>query len=207
MKMNRRIAFSIPALLALLGGAVAFALSPEEGKDKPAELKIGADAPDFTLKNTAGEEVSLSKYKDKVVVLHWVNKGCPWCKGSNDRVKALYSEWTGKGVVFLAIDSTHNNTAEDNIKYVADEKLPYKQLMDNDGTVGKKYGAKTTPHFFVINKGKLVYQGALDNDREGKMSKDEHRAYVKEALEAATAGKDVKLAETKPWGCTVKYKS
>ncbi len=188
---------------------------PPKGDKKPAAaaeekaaggVKIGDDAPDFTLKNTAGEEIKLSNYKDKIVVLQWVNKECPWCRKSNDVVKELHKKWTEKGVVWLAIDSTNWAKADENAKYAEEMKLPFKQLMDNDGTVGKAYGAKTTPHIFIINKGKLVYNGALHNDQEGTKPAAEKRNYLDESLTAITDGKAVPVAETKPWGCSVKYK-
>lgn len=206
-------------LLALCAASLAVAF--EDKKDKKADdkktdakaedkagggVKIGQDAPDFTLKNTAGEEIKLSDYKDKVVVLQWVNKECPWCRKSNDVVKELYKKWTEKGVVWLAIDSTNWAKADENAKYAEEHKLPYKQLMDNDGTVGKAYGAQTTPHIFIIDKGKVVYNGALHNDQQGTKPQAEKRNYVDEALTAIMDGKPVPVAETKPWGCSVKYK-
>jgi hypothetical protein len=78
--------------------------------------------------------------------------------------------------------------------------------MDNDGKVGKAYGAQTTPHIFIINKGKVVYNGALHNDQQGVKPEAEKRNYVDEALTAIMDGKPVPVAETKPWGCSVKYK-
>lgn len=187
----------------------------EAKKDEAAGAKVGQDGPDFTLKNTAGEEVKLSAYKDKIVVLQWVNKECPWCRGSNEITKDLYKKWTAKGVVWLAIDSTNWTKADETAKYEKEKELPYKTLLDNDGKVGLAYGAKTTPHIFILNKGKLVYAGALHNDQQGSIRKkieageakpEEFRNYVDEALTALTDGKPVPVAETKSWGCSVKYK-
>lgn len=79
-------------------------------------------------------------------------------------------------------------------------------LMDNEGTVGRKYDAKTTPHIYVINKSKLVYKGGLHNNQHGNKKESEVRNYLDEALAAVVAGKEVPVPETKPWGCSVKYK-
>jgi hypothetical protein len=88
---------------------------------------------------------------------------------------------------------------------VADKSLPYTILLDADGAIGHAYGAKTTPHMFVINKGVLIYAGALDNDAAGNKPTSEVRNYVAEALDAALAGKPVAVAQTQSYGCNVKY--
>ena len=173
---------------------------------KPAAVKIGHDAPDFTLLDCDGKRHKLSDHKDSVVALVWVNKECPWSRKANPVVKEVYEKYAGKGVTWLAIDSTYGRKAEEDDKYVDDEKLPFKILMDEDGKVGKLYGAKVTPHIYVINKGKLVYMGGLHNDQQGTKPKAEFRNYLDEALTAVLAGKDVPLAETTPWGCKVGYK-
>ncbi len=201
------------ASAALLAVTIAFAGDdkPEkklaaEPAEKPAAVKVGQEVPDFTLLDCTGTKHKLSDYKDKVLVLDWVNQECPWSRKSVPVVKALQQKFADKGVVWLGVESTFSRKPEENETYIKDAGLPFTILMDNDGKVGKALGAKTTPHIFVINKGKLAYAGALHDDQFGKKPESEVRTYVDDALNAVLAGKDVPLAETTPWGCGVKYK-
>jgi peroxiredoxin len=180
------------------------------------ELKVGADAPAFSLKDTQGKTHSLADYKGKFVVLEWFNEGCPFVKkhyGSGNMQK-LQKEYAGKDVVWLSI----NSSAEGEQGHVTPETAPKtmsewnmnatKILLDHDGKVGKTYGAKTTPHMFVINpEGKLVYQGAIDSKATANAADiDGAENYVKVALDNSMAGKAVENTSTKPYGCSVKYK-
>jgi len=188
-------------LIALAAVGVACAQeTPDTGTGAAkAKAEIGKAAPDFELKDSTGKAHKLSEYKDKIVVLEWWNKDCPYCVKAMPQMKALHEKYGKQGVIWLAIDSTHNHSPSDVQKAVADEKIGYPVLMDTDGKVGHAYGAKTTPHMFIINKGTLAYAGAHD-EKEGK------RDYIAEAVDALLAGKTVPLAETKPYGCSVKYK-
>ncbi len=177
-----------------------------ESKSEAAKVKIGEDAPEFTLLDTMGKPHKLSEYKDKLVVLVWLNEECPYSQKSVPVVNDLVKKYGSKGVVWLGIDSTWNHKPEKNEEYRKEKELTYPVLMDTDGKVGKLYGAKTTPHVFVIHKGKLLYMGGLHNDQKGDKPKAEFRNYVDEALAAALDGKPVPVAETTPWGCGVKYK-
>ncbi len=169
------------------------------------EAEVGATAPDFTLLDQTGKKHKLSDYDDKVVVLEWVNQECPWSVKAVPVCKELAEKYAGKDVVWLGVESTNWRKAEENASYIKDKELPYPILMDNDGKVGKMYGAKTTPHIYVIDEGTLVYAGALHNDQYGKKDEGEVRNYVDEALTAVLADKKVPLAQTTPWGCSVKY--
>jgi hypothetical protein len=122
-------------------------------------------------------------------------------------VKELRKKYAGKSVVWLGVESTFWRKPEENTQYLKDKELDFPILMDNDGTVGRMYGAKVTPHIFVINKGKLVYAGALRGKPEGEQPKGESRNYLDEVLKAVLEGKEVPVAETVPWGCSVKYQS
>lgn len=173
---------------------------------QPTTPKVGDAAPSFELKALDDKTHRLADYKDKIVVLEWMNQGCPFSRGTCPKAKAIDEKYREKGVVWLAIDSTHNQTVEKNAKYVTDNKIPHPVLMDTDGQVGRRYGAKTTPHVFIIRDGKIVYAGAFDNDPDRSKPKTEYRGYVDEALDALLAGKPVPVASTDPWGCTVKYK-
>lgn len=181
-----------------------------------AEVTTGTAAPDFTLLDSNGATNKLSDFKGKVVVLEWINHGCPfvvkhYAKGN---MQGLQTDYTGKGVVWLSICSS----AEGKQGYYAAsdwKKLNAEKggkataiLLDPEGTVGNLYGAKTTPHMYVINAaGTLVYQGAID-EKPSTEPDDIPGAknFVASALDEVLAGKPVTTGQTKPYGCSVKYK-
>lgn len=174
-----------------------------------------APAPDFTLKDTAGREVSLSAFKGKIVVLEWFNPDCPFVRKHYDsgNMQALQKEYTEKGIVWLSICSSapgkqgHYPAAKHNELMKEKGAAPTAVLLDEDGRVGKLYGAKTTPHMFIIAAdGKLAYQGAID-DKTGTDKEEIKTAanYVRQALDALLAGQAPAVAATKPYGCSVKY--
>lgn len=173
------------------------------------QAKVGMPAPAFSLKGIDGKTHSLSDYKGKVVVLEWTNHKCPVvkrCHAAKLMTKTL-TKFKGQPVVWLAINSTHADYATvDAIGAWAKEVgVTYPILLDAPGKVGHAYGAKTTPHMFVIDqKGVLAYAGALDNDPYGDKESGV-RNYVEEAVKALLHGSTVKTANTKPYGCGVKY--
>jgi peroxiredoxin len=180
-----------------------------------AAVEPGETAPDFTLKDSKGNSQKLSSFSGKFVVLEWMNPECPFVKKhySTGNMQSLQKEYTGKGIVWLSIISSAPGKqgyctgpqAEANTK---DQKaFPTAVLLDPSGEVGQLYGAKTTPHMFVINpEGKLIYMGAIDSIRSANFS-DCAKAdnYVRQTLNAALAGKPVPNPETKSYGCSVKY--
>jgi peroxiredoxin len=176
---------------------------------------VGQPAPDFTLADLDGRPVQLSSYKGKVVVLEWFNPGCPFVKKSHSvgSLKDAARRHTASGVVWLAINSAaagkQGHGAAANREGAAQFGVAHPILLDETGAVGKKYGATNTPHMFVIDaRGTLVYRGAIDNspDGEGQSAPDGKLvSYVDEALGAVAAGKPVGTAETKAYGCSVKY--
>lgn len=184
----------------------------KDGKkeDKAAAPKIGEQAPAFTLTGIDGKEVKLEDYKGKIVVLEWFNPECPAIvqhHKSATTFNDLYKDFKDKDVVFLAINSgaagMQGNGKELNKKMAGEYKMEYPVLLDEAGTVGKAYGAKTTPHCFIIDKdGNLAYNGAVDN---GSFGKNGDKNYVREALNQLTKGETVTTSETKPYGCSVKY--
>lgn len=203
------------SLVTLLGVALMVAMAaaftaPQDDDDKPKKAELGEPAPDFVLKDVAGKEYKLSDYKGKIVVLQWVNPECPVCVRVNKtgltekmrkELKAL-----DKDFVHLAINTTHDMNAEDTAKYLKEHELDIPGLDDSDGTVGKLYDARTTPHMYVIDtEGVLRYNGAFDDDPRGR--KDEGVTnYVVNAVELIKAGETVEPDKTKPYGCSVKYK-
>jgi peroxiredoxin len=170
-------------------------------------LSVGNPAPDFKLRDEAGKEHSLSQYKGKLVVLEWTDQGCPFVVTHYDKdtMETLSAKYGAKDVVWLAVNSTHNNTPVETVAWKAKEKFTYATLMDNDGKVGKTYGATNTPHMYIIDKdGKLAYQGAIDDDPSD--SNPKRKNYVDAGLNDLLGGKKVAQAETKAYGCSVKYK-
>ena len=178
---------------------------------------VGSAAPDFSLKDTKGQSHSLAQYKGKYVVLEWFNPECPFVKKhyGSDNMQKLQKEFTDKGVVWLTIDSSSEGaegylTADAANKIMAQWKTKMTALLlDPDGTAGKAYGAKNTPDMIVINpEGKIVYEGAIDSKASPNPADiPASTNYVKAALDESLAGKPVSNAQTKPYGCSVKYKS
>jgi peroxiredoxin len=171
-------------------------------------VSVGDSAPAFTLTDSAGNDVSLKDFKGKIVVLEWLNPDCPFVQRhyKAGTMKNLATRYGDDGVVWLTINSTNYMDAEANAKFKVQYDLPYTILVDQSGDVGHLYGAKTTPHMYIIDgAGVLVYIGAIDDDPRG--NKDEPVVnYVAVALDEILAGKAVTTAETKPYGCSVKYK-
>ena len=178
-------------------------------------VKAGDQAPDFTGTDSHGQTHKLSEYRGKFVVLEWHNNGCPFTKKhyESGNMPRLQKEWTNKGVVWFTVISSSPGsqgfvTAEQENEYM--EKMhaaPTAALLDPKGEIGHLYGAKTTPHMFVINpQGQVIYNGAID-DKPTPDPSDINGAknYVSEALQEAQAGQPVAVATTRPYGCSVKY--
>lgn len=179
---------------------------PRQPEAEPA----GKRAPDFTLKTFDGKTVSLSDYRGRIVVLEWLNFECPYVMyhyGQPSTMIKLANKYKDKNVVWLAMNSTSHITPEANTDFAKKYKLPYLILDDRPGTVGHAYGAKTTPHMFIINpRGNIVYEGAIDNSPNGRTPAGQELVnYVDKALAELTSGRPVSTKETKPYGCTVKY--
>jgi peroxiredoxin len=178
---------------------------------------VGSAAPDFSLADAKGKTHSLAQYKGKYVVLEWFNPECPFVKKhyGPGNMQKLQEEFTGKGVVWLSIDSSApglegNLTPEQAEKKMSEWKTKMTALLlDPEGKAGKAYGAKNTPHMFVINpEGKIVYEGAIDSKASPNPADiPSSTNYVKVGLEEAMSGKPVSNPQTKPYGCSVKYKS
>jgi len=180
-----------------------------------AAVQVNQAAPDFTLPSADGATHSLSDFRGKVVVLEWLNYGCPFVQKHYDsgNMQALQKRYTGEDVVWLSINSSapgkqgHSSPAEAAELTAEHDAAPTAVLLDPDGEVGKMYGARTTPHMYIIDpEGNLVYNGAIDDkpttdqaDIEGAEN------YVVAALAAVMDGKQPEVQTTKPYGCSVKY--
>ena len=191
------------ALLALIASAFA--------------LKVGEPAPGFTAVDSNGKQQRLADYKGKYVVLEWHNQGCPYTRKhyASGNMQQLQKKWTEKGVVWFTVISSAPGTQGFVTPTQEDEYLqkmhasPTAVLMDVTGTLGHLYDAKTTPEMYVISPdGTLIYEGAIDN-RPTTDQKDIAGAknYVDAALSEAMASQPVTEAATRPYGCSVKYKS
>ena len=180
-----------------------------------AAVEPGEEAPDFTLTDSKGISHKLSDFRGKFVVLEWLNHDCPFVRkhyGSGNMQK-LQKDYTSKGVIWLSIISSapgkqgHRTGPQADADTKDKHAAPSAVLLDPAGEVGQKYEAKTTPHMFVIDKeGKVLYAGAIDSinsTNPADVAKAEN--HVRQALDAALAGKPVPTPQTKPYGCSVKY--
>src|SRR6059058_30742 len=198
----------------LLVGFFSLLTSPLLTAEVPA---VGSAAPDFSAPDANGKTQSLSQYRGKYVVLEWFNPECPFVKKhyGSDNMQKLQSEYTGKGVVWLTIDSNApgsegNVTAEQAQKIMQSWKTKQTALLlDPDSKVAKLYGAKNTPNMVIINpEGKIVYEGAIDSKASPNPADiPASTNYVKSALDESLGGKPVSNAQTKPYGCHITYKS
>ena len=176
---------------------------------------VGQAAPDFELTDTSGKPVKLSDFKGRFVVLEWTNPGCPFVVKhyGTQSMQALQKEAAAKNVVWLSISSTARGHADYlepaglSAQYKGWGSAPTALLMDDSGKTGKAYGARTTPHMYVVDpKGLLVYAGGIDDKRSSdpedvKTAKN----FVRVALNESLAGKPVSTPSATPYGCSVKY--
>ena len=191
--------------VALIAAAAATQFARADD-DKKAVAKIGETAPQFTLENQDGKKVSLSDYAGKIVVLEWTNPGCPVVQRhyKANTMTTLQKKYSKQGIVWLAINSTHDSSNSVNLEWAKEQNISYPILNDAAGDTGHAYGAKSTPDMYVIGKdGKLLYSGAIDNDPDG--SKTDAQNYVSKALDEVLADKKVSVPETKSYGCAVHY--
>src|SRR5437762_4950208 len=178
-------------------------------------VRIGEPAPTFTATDSSGNTQRLSDYKGKFVVLEWHNQGCPYTKKhyESGNMQRLQKEWTGKGVVWFTVISSapgkqgYVTAAQENEYAKRMNASPTAVLMDQQGALGHLYGAKTTPHMYIIDpSGSLIYNGAIDDHPTADQSDiSGSKNYVSAALEQAFSGKPVTTASTTPYGCSVKY--
>ncbi len=180
-----------------------------------ANLTTGGPARDFKLRDADGNVVSLSQFKGKTVVVEWHNPGCPFVKKHYDsgNMQATQAGAKASGAVWLTVNSGapgkqgHMTGAEANALVKAQKLASTEYLLDSSGVVGKAWGAKTTPHLYIVDPaGKLRYQGAIDDKPTANQADIKGaRNHVTAALAEMKAGKAVSVTDTKPYGCTVKY--
>ena len=200
----------LPFLLA--AAVLVTAACAGDATARPASAAtVGEPAPGFTLKDLQGNEHSLADYAGKVVVLEWINPECPFSeRHAKEKTMTALADRSAD-VVWLAINSTNPDhgdyqTPAEHMEYNRKYGIDYPVLYDPTGEVGHTYGAKTTPHMFIVDEeGTLIYEGAIDDDPLGRQKANERTNYVDVGFTAHAAGNPVEPATTKPYGCSVKY--
>lgn len=217
MNMRRRsrsLGIGAIAAVAMLFSSAAFAQetdrdSSRRSRDRaPAVAKIGEPAPNFRARDANDKLYRLSDYEGKIVVLQWINPGCPVCRRVNStgltrnmvkQLRAIDSE-----VVHLTVDSTQNIDVDKSVAYLKEHGVKSPLLIDTSGRLGRAYAAKTTPHMYIIDqKGILRYNGAIDDDPSGAKGAGATN-YVVNAVQLMASGETVTPFETKAYGCAVK---
>lgn len=179
-------------------------------------ITVGQSAPDFTLQDVSGKTVKLSDYRGRHVVLEWNNPGCPFVLKHyrSGNMQALQKEAAAKNVVWLAINSTETGHGD----YLSPAQLgrwmqeqqaaPGATLMDEEGKVGRAYGARTTPHMYIVDpQGRLIYAGGIDSIPSARTDDIKTATnYVRTGLAETLAGKPISQASTRPYGCSIKYR-
>jgi peroxiredoxin len=207
-----------PALwLVLLAATCGLAPAPQdadpppdaEKKKAPARATLGELAPELVLKDTTGQERSLSSYRGKIVVLEWTDPDCPVVQrlyrsnvmqDAYTKVKSL-----DRSVVWLAIDSTPSADPERGTFWIQQYKIAYPVLLDVAGKVARRYAPERTPHVFVIDRaGVLRFHGAIDDNRLGAKPRSKVRNFVVETVGRLLADEEISPNHVKPYGCVIK---
>ena len=215
MKRTSKIALAAAGLLGAAALSVAFVTAGPDPALALAEIPVGKAAPTFSLSDVNGKPVSLADYRGKTVVLEWNNPECPTVKKHYDsgNMQKTQAAAAADGIVWLTVNSSgegnqgHMTPAEAKAFAASQQSRRTSYLLDPDGAVGKSYGAKTTPHLYVVNaSGTLVYNGGID-DKPTQDPADiaTARNHVLAALAEVKAGKPVSVPTSKPYGCSVKY--
>ena len=217
--MKKKLVIASLAMLATLGALFAIYVLPHLGSDYVppdlADRTVGQPMPDFTLPDVNGRQVSLAGFRGRTVVLEWNNPECPFTQKHYDsgNLQRTQAAATGDGVVWLSINSSapgnqgHMDAAEAREAVAESGARPTHYLLDPSGEVGRLFGARTTPHMYVIDgTGSLVYAGAID-DRPTADAADVEgaRNHVLAALADLRAGRAVSVPTSRPYGCNVKY--
>lgn len=200
---------------ALLAAALGGATLMFGNNAALASVETGAQAPAFSVVDADGRTRALSEFSGRTLVLEWTNHGCPYVRKHYDsgNMQTLQREATAAGAVWLQVISSapgeqgHLDGAGARARVATDNAAPTATLLDPAGAMGRAYGARTTPHMFIINgAGQVVYQGAIDDRPTARPASLEGATnYVRAALADLAAGRAVQTAETTPYGCNVKY--
>ncbi len=207
MRSRGRIARALALAVCLTAGGADPSRADELGR-----VEIGAHAPNFDLVGADGRRHRLSDYAGKTVVLEWTSPVCPYTemKYKSGAMQALQRQAALQGAAWLLIDTAapgrpgYLTPRAMKGRVAATHATVTAFLSDPDGKVGRAYGAKTTPSFYIIGRdGGLLYQGAMDDDPS--VDDNRGRNYIRTALNNIHSGLAVKQAETRPYGCAVEY--
>jgi len=166
------------------------------------DFKLGSAVTDFEVTGVKGEPVKYSALKGDTTVIAFVSTACPISNGYNDRMKAVYNEYAAKGVHFVVVNANVTESAAEVAEHAKAHGFPFAVYKDPAGAVADLFGAQVTPETFVIDKaGVIRYHGYVDDSaNEARV----HNQGLRLALDAVLAGKDVPMAQTKAFGCTIK---
>ena len=210
MSAGRRAISLMTLSLTVLALSAALAWGDDQEEAKPA--KIGEKAPEFTLIDAKDQEHELSQYEGRIVILEWTGPECPIVQrhyGSSKAMKKTYEQVMAldRTAVWLAVDSTHAASGKKMQFWIAQNSIEYPILLDTDGTVGRLYDARMAPQMFVIDKeGVLRYRGAIDSNRSGIEPPEKVTHYVTDVVRQLVNGETVLESDTKPYGCSIKYR-
>lgn len=212
MTVSRRNLLVGAGVLAVAAGASVALLS---NRTAEAAVETGAQAPAFSVQDANGATRTLAEFRGRIVILEWTNHGCPYVRKHYDsgNMQALQREATADGIVWLQVISSARGEQGylDGPGALArvrtDNAAPTATLLDANGVMGRAYGARNTPQMFIISpEGIVLYQGAIDDRPSARPSSLEGaNNYVRAALADIAAGRPVQIAETTPYGCSVKY--
>jgi hypothetical protein len=198
------------AAVGALGGTLLL-----NGNEALVSVENGAAAPAFSVQDANGQTRTLAEFRGRTVVLEWTNNGCPYVRKHYDagNMQTLQREATADGVVWLQVISSapgeqgYLDGAGARARVQTDSAAPTETLLDPTGVMGRAYGARTTPHMYIIDaQGLLRYQGAIDDRPSARPASLEGATnYVRAALADLAAGRAVQTAQTAPYGCSVKY--
>lgn len=182
-----------------------------------AKPEVGKPAPEFSGVDANGKTWKLTDLRGKTVVLEWTNDGCPYVQKhyNSGNMQSLQQGATSEGVVWLTVASSaegtqgHLNGEKANALIASRKAAPTAILLDATGSIGKAYDAEVTPHMYVIDKtGALAFVGGIDNNPSADPATIKGaKNHVRAALDDLKAGKSVAEAITRPYGCSIKYKS
>ncbi len=166
------------------------------------EFRLGSRVGDFGIKDVQGNPVEFSALRGGVTVVAFIATQCPVSNAYNERMKALYGDYTPKGVKFVFINANRTETAEEVARHAREHAFPFAVYKDENNVVADRFGANVTPEAFVLDSaGTIRYHGSIDDSQEVRRVQTER---LRSALDAVLAGKPVQAAETKAFGCTIK---
>lgn len=212
IELSRRTMILAAGGVAALGAGAVAILGPRRAE---ASVRTGSQAPSFSVQDADGRTRTLEEFRGRLVILEWTNHGCPYVRKHYDAgaMQALQREATADGAVWLQVISSapgeqgHLDGPGARARVQTDNAAPTATLLDATGVMGRAYGARNTPHMFIIGPdGVLLYQGAIDDRPSARPSTlDGAHNYVRAALADISAGRPVATAETTPYGCSIKY--